>query len=207
MGDTPQTPCFPSAPHRNHVMKYLFSRNAIAGFVIAMIVVFIAIPHVSVSTEPQESQPPQRLQQERLQDPESQEVPSLSLPFTFDPKQATAPSPAPATPLPGAPVPAPGSDMQVDPLFLEIQKMILHGGKSKPHSKNANGAPESLEPELQVEDISSHRWNAVESMLHAARLLELDAAAQLEAGDLEQASKAKAMSKQLRRQCLELLER
>jgi hypothetical protein len=188
-------------------MKYLFSRNAIAGFAIAMIVVFIAIPHVSVSTEPQENQPPQRLQQERLQDPESQEVPSLSLPFTFDPKQATAPLPVPETPLPGAPVPAPGSDMQVDPLFLEIQKMKLHGGKSKPHSKNANGAPESLEPELQVEDISSHRWNAVESMLHAARLLELDAAAQLEAGDLEQASKAKAMSKQLRRQCLELLER
>lgn len=186
-------------------MKYLFSRNAIAGFVLAMIVVFIAIPHVSVSTEPQENQPPQRLQQERLQDPESQEVPSLSLPFTFDPKQATAPSPT--VPTPAAPAPAPDSDMQADPLFLEIQKMILHGGKSKPHSKNANGAPESLESKLQVEDFSSYRWNAAESMLHAARLLALDAAAQLEAGDMEQASKAKAMSKQLRRQCLELLER
>ena len=189
-------------------MKNIFSRNAIAVFVIAMIAVFITIPHVSVSTEPQETQPPQRLQQERLQDPESQEVPSLSLPFTFDPKQATAPSPAvptPAMPTPAAP--APDSDMQADPLFLEIQKMILHGGKSKPHSKNANGAPESLEPELQVEDISSHRWNAVESMLHAARLLELDAAAQLEDGDLEQAANAKAMSKQLRRQCLDLLGR
>jgi hypothetical protein len=191
-------------------MKNIFSRNTIAGFVLAMIVVFIAIPHVSVSTEPQENQPPQRLQQERLQDPESQEVPSLSLPLTFDPKQATAPSPAVPTPAmltPAAPAPAPDSDMQADPLFLEIQKMILHGGKSKSHSKNANGALESLEPELQVEDISSHRWNAVESMLHAARLLELDAAAKLEDGDMEQASKAKAMSKQLRRQCLDLLGR
>lgn len=191
-------------------MNNIFSRNAIAGFVIAMIVVFIAIPHVSVSTEPQETQPPQRLQQERLQDPESQEVPSLSLPFTFDPKQATAPSPAvptPAMPTPAAPSPAPDSDMQADPLFLEIQKMILNGGKSKPHSKNANVAPESLGPELQVEDISTHRWNAVESMLHAARLLELDAAAQLKDGDMEQAANAKAMSKQLRRQCLDLLGR
>jgi type IV secretory pathway VirB10-like protein len=191
-------------------MKYIIKRNAIAGFVIAMIVVFIAIPHVSVSTEPQETQPPQRLQQERLQDPESQEVPSLSLPFTFDPKQATAPSPAvptPAMPPHAAPAPAPNSDMQADPLFLEIQKMILNGGKSKPHSKSDNVAPESLGPELQVEDISSHRWNAVESMLHAARLLELDAAAQLEDGDMEQAANAKAMSKQLRRQCLDLLGR
>jgi hypothetical protein len=191
-------------------MKNIFSRNAIAVFVIAMIVVFSAIPHVSVSTEPQETQPPQRLRQERLQDPESQEVPSLSLPFTFDPKQATAPSPAvptPAMPPHAAPAPAPDSDMQADPLFLEIQKMILNGGKGKPHSKNANGAPESLEPKLQVVDISSHRWNAVESMLHAARLLELDAAAKLEDGDMEQASNAKAMSKQLRRQCLDLLGR
>jgi type IV secretory pathway VirB10-like protein len=186
-------------------MKNIFSRNAIAGFVLAMIVVFIAIPHVSVSTEPQENQPPQRLQQERLQDPESQEVPSLSLPFTFDPKQATAPSPTVPTPV--APAPVPDSDMQADPLFLEIQKMILNERKSRPNSNDANGTPESLESKLQVEDFSSHRWNAVESMLHAARLLELDAAAQLEAGDLEQASKAKAMSKQLRRQCLELLER
>ncbi len=191
-------------------MKNIFSRHAIAGFVIAMIVVFIAIPHVSVSTEPQENQPPQRLQQERLQDPESQEVPSLSLPFTFDPKQATAPSPAvPAltVPTPAVPAPAPDSDMQADPLFLEIQKMILSGRKSKSNLNDGNGTPESLESKLQVDDVSSHRWNAVESMLHAARLLELDAAAQLEDGDMEQASKAKTMSKQLRRQCLDLLGR
>jgi hypothetical protein len=44
-------------------------------------------------------------------------------------------------------------------------------------------------------------------MLHAARLLELDAAAKLEDGDMEQASNTKAMSKQLRRQCLDLLGR
>ena len=179
-------------------MKHTTGNSVLFGFTTLALSTFVSLPLVSESMEPQGLEPPSR----RVSDLESQEVPSLSLPFTTDLEQSDVPKPIAPTPAPPL-----DSDMKADPLFLEIQKMIQDGNKKGLHSIRPEVATDAYVSENQAVSFSSHRWNAVESMLQAARLLDRDAAAQLEASDLAQASKSKEMSKRLRLQCLDLLER
>ena len=179
-------------------MKHTMRKNVLFGFTAVVLSAFVPLPLVSESMEPQGLEPPSR----RVSDLESQEVPSLSLPFTTDLEQKNVPKPVAPTPAPPL-----DSDIKADPLFLEIQKMIQDGNKKGLHSIRPEVATDAYVSKNQAVSFSSHRWNAVESMLQAARLLDRDAVALLEASDLTQASKSKEMSKRLRRQCLDLLER
>ena len=86
-------------------------------------------------------------------------------------------------------------DYQSDPLFQEIQRMVLHGDKPGP-SKG----------ESPFDSISSDRWHAVESILAAARMLENDLSTCVRHSDLAGASKLQAAIKNLRVQALELLQ-
>lgn len=99
------------------------------------------------------------------------------------------------------------SDMHADPLFLEIQKMILNQGSNAAQTLPADSTPVSRAGDNASQGFSVQRWDAIESMLKAARLLELDARGQLENNQLDQAIKAKEAANRLREQCLQLLGR
>ena len=95
-------------------------------------------------------------------------------------------------------------DYKSDPLFQEIQRIVLQGDKPNP-SKGITGS--AIEPnESHFDLISTERWHAVESILAGARMLENDLSNCIRHSDLEGASKVQAAIKNLRVQALELLQ-
>ena len=110
---------------------------------------------------------------------------------------------------PKALTPAPGAETAIDPttdpLFIEIQKMIVDGNKSKSDPSNQNNAKTTSIADDPANSFSTARWNAIESMLKAARLLDQDANQLFERNATERAVKAKSAANQLRKQCVELL--
>jgi len=115
--------------------------------------------------------------------------------------------PLPTIPSLESPPPPEPIDPKRDPLFLEIQKMILNGNSKPPLVPPPNMPSESLggQPPSDGATVSSTRWHAVESILAAARLLEQDIALSLQKNDMEQAIKTGDTIKRLRHQAMELL--
>jgi len=95
-------------------------------------------------------------------------------------------------------------DYKSDPLFQEIQRMVLQGDKPRP-SKGIAGSAIAPNPS-QFDLISSDRWHAVESILAGARMLENDLSTCIRRNDHEGATKLQAAIKNLRVQALELLQ-
>ena len=95
-------------------------------------------------------------------------------------------------------------DYKSDPLFQEIQRMVLHG--DKPNRPKGIAGSAIAPNESQFDLISSDRWHAVESILAGARMLENDLSNCIRRSDLEGASKVQAAIKNLRAQALELLQ-
>ena len=97
------------------------------------------------------------------------------------------------------------NDPKSDPLFQEIQRMILRGNTDRlaPSSPATQENKTGSNPSDDL--ISSARWHAVESILAAARMLEEDVASSLRRSDLEQASKTGNAIRALRGQALDLL--
>lgn len=123
------------------------------------------------------------------------------------------PERATADTLPEIPPPVVSSqDYKNDPLFLEIQRIVLEGDKSTqrnaipglPSQGVRDSAPVSTE--FKIDLISTDRWHAVESILAAARMLEKDVLACSRRGDFEAASKLHATIKNLRAQAFKLLQ-
>ena len=95
-------------------------------------------------------------------------------------------------------------DYKSDPLFQEIQRMVLQGDEPN-HPKAIAGS--AITPnESQFDLISSDRWHAVESILAGARMLENELSTCIRRSDFEGASKLQAAIKNLRVQALELLQ-
>ena len=126
-----------------------------------------------------------------------------------EPKSDALPLPLPYLQLPSiqsleSPQPI-ANDPKSDPLFQEIQRMILRGNTDRlatpspatPENKTGSNPSDDL--------ISSARWHAVESILAAARMLEDDVASSLRRNDLEQAMKTGTAIRALRGQALDLL--
>ena len=93
-----------------------------------------------------------------------------------------------------------------DPLFQEIQRIVLQGARPD----NRGQAPGSVSSPLTHEDtpidsISDARWHAVESILAAARMLEMDVFECKRRNDVEGTLKYQAAIKNLRRQAVDLL--
>ena len=89
-------------------------------------------------------------------------------------------------------------DFKNDPLFQEIQRIVIEGDKST--ERNAIPTLPSMG------SISNDRWHAIESILAAARMLEKDVSEYSRRSDLEGASKLLATIKNLRAQAHELLQ-
>ena len=126
-----------------------------------------------------------------------------------EPKSDALPLPSPSLQLPAAPSlesPQPiANDPKSDPLFQEIQRMILRGNADRLASTSPEMQENKTGSKLSDELISSARWHAVESILAAARMLEDDLASSLRRNDLEQAMKTGNAIKSLRGQALDLL--
>jgi len=126
-----------------------------------------------------------------------------------EPKNDALRLPSPSLQLPSIPSlesPQPiANDPKSDPLFQEIQRMILRGNadRSAPPSPVTQENKTVSNPSDDL--ISSARWHAVESILAAARMLEDDLASSLRRNDLEQAMKTGNAIKSLRGQALDLL--
>ncbi len=126
-----------------------------------------------------------------------------------EPKNDALRLPSPSLQLPSGPsLESPQSmvgDPKSDPLFQEIQRMILRGNTDRlappspatQENKTGSNASDDL--------ISSARWHAVESILAAARMLEDDVASSLRRNDLEQAIKTGNAIRALRGQALDLI--
>ena len=134
------------------------------------------------------------------------------LPLSDPPERATADT-LPEIPPSVVPTPVvPSQDYKNDPLFLEIQRIVLEGNKST--QRNAipglplQGVRDSapLSTEFKIDLISNDRWHAVESILAAARMLEKDVSECRRQSDLEGTSKLHATIKNLRAHALELLQ-
>ena len=126
-----------------------------------------------------------------------------------EPKNDALRLPSPSLQLPSVPSlesPQPMvNDPKSDPLFQEIQRMILRGNTDRlaPSSPATQENKTGSNPSDDL--ISSARWHAVESILAAARMLEEDVASSLRRSDLEQASKTGNAIRALRGQALDLL--
>ncbi len=123
-----------------------------------------------------------------------------------EPKNDAIPLPLPSLQLPGVPS-FESHDPKSDPLFQEIQRMILRGNTEP--ERFAPPAPMTQENKTgsnaSDDSISLARWHAVESILAAARMLEEDVAISLRRNELEQASKTSNAIKSLRGQALDLI--
>lgn len=97
----------------------------------------------------------------------------------------------------------PSLDPKSDPLFQEIQKMILNGGRA---TGGANGSDQLPANGMGEVAVSSARWHAVELTLNAARLLEKDLFDCLLRSDLDEATKTQRTIKALRSQAVQLLQ-
>jgi hypothetical protein len=126
-----------------------------------------------------------------------------------EPKSDTLPLPSPSLQLPSVPsLESPQSmvgDPKSDPLFQEIQRMILKGNTDRLASPSPVTQENKTGSNTSDDLISSARWHAVESILAAARMLEEDVASSLRRNDLEQAIKTGNVIKALRGQALDLL--
>ncbi len=126
-----------------------------------------------------------------------------------EPKNDALNLPSPSLQLPSGPSlesPQPiVNDPKSDPLFQEIQRMILRGNAERlaPPSPETQEIKTGSNPSDDL--ISSARWHAVESILAAARMLEEDVASSLRRNDLEQAMKTGTAIRALRGQALDLL--
>ena len=100
--------------------------------------------------------------------------------------------------------PIPSEDHKNDPLFQEIQRMILGGG-SPLNLNSFDTAPLQQKAAANIDSISVSRWHAVESILRAARNLEKDVRGCIQRSDLDGASKLQVSIKNLRTQAMELL--
>jgi hypothetical protein len=102
-------------------------------------------------------------------------------------------------------------DFKNDPLFQEIQRIVLEGGKSTQRNaiptlpSKGLGGSSSLPTEFKIDMISNDRWHAIESILAAARILENEESECIRRSDLEGASKTHTAIKNLRAQAYELL--
>ncbi len=133
------------------------------------------------------------------------------MPFSDPPGRDTADIfleiPPPVAPLSVVPP----QDYKNDPLFQEIQRIVLEG--DKPTQRNAiPGRPSQgvrgsapLSTEFKIDLISNDKWHAVELILAAARKLEKDVSECSRRSDLEGASKLHATIKKLRAHAIELL--
>ena len=100
--------------------------------------------------------------------------------------------------------PTQSEDHKSDPLFQEIQRMILGGGSAL-NLNSFETAPLQQKTAANTDSISVSRWHAVESILRAARNLERDVLDCFQRGDLDGASKLQVAIKNLRTQAMELL--
>ena len=93
-----------------------------------------------------------------------------------------------------------------DPLFQEIQRIVLQGVRPDNRGQTQGSVGIPTPNEVSVTDsISDARWHAVESILAAARMLEKDVSECIRRSDIEGASKLQAAIKNLRRQGMDLL--
>ncbi|MCY2980254.1 MAG: hypothetical protein NTU79_16415 [Planctomycetota bacterium] len=126
-----------------------------------------------------------------------------------EPKNDALRLPSPSLQLPSVPSlesPQPiVNDPKSDPLFQEIQRMILRGNTDRLAPPSTLSVENKSSLNASEESVSSARWHAVESILAAARMLEEDAASSLRRNDLEQASKTGNAIRALRGQALDLL--
>ena len=93
-----------------------------------------------------------------------------------------------------------------DPLFQEIQRIVLQGVRPDPSGQALGSVrvPTPIE-NSPIDSISDARWHAVESILAAARMLEMDVFECKRRNDVEGTLKYQAAIKNLRRQAVDLL--
>ncbi len=99
-------------------------------------------------------------------------------------------------------------DYKNDPLFQEIQRMMLKGsvaGKDESKTTAFDSRPFSLGDEFQFNSISDARWHAIETLFSASRSMEKDRAACAKQGDKVGATKTHEIIRTLRSQAVELL--
>lgn len=99
-------------------------------------------------------------------------------------------------------------DYKNDPLFQEIQRMMLKGsiaGKVESNTKALDSRPSSFGGEFQFDSISDARWHAIETLFSASRSMEKDRAAFAKQGDKVGAAKTLEIVRTLRLQAVELL--
>jgi hypothetical protein len=105
------------------------------------------------------------------------------------------------------PGPQPTVDPKSDPLFHEIQRMLLEGKSFSLGTSSSPVLAPTTRSELPTAPIPpSSRWKAVESMLTAARLLEAESAIELQRNSPDTAKKLNETVEMLRRQALALLQ-
>jgi hypothetical protein len=105
---------------------------------------------------------------------------------------------------------APSDEFKKDPLFQEIQRMVLEGGNAFSGKNLPNGAvvelnPSAVKNEVSIESISDARWSAIETLLSAARTLQEVRAECIRQGDQVGEAKAQAIVRILRCQAMELM--
>ena len=106
--------------------------------------------------------------------------------------------------LPKALLPqAPSEDYKSDPLFQEIQRIVLQG--ETPASTGVVVGSPIPPKESRIDLISNDRWHAIESILAGARMLENEATECVRRSDFEGASKTQKAVKNLRLEAMELL--
>lgn len=94
-----------------------------------------------------------------------------------------------------------------DPLFQEIQRIVQQGVRPDNSGQTPGLVSISTTNEISpIDSISDARWHAVESILAAARMLELDVSEYSRRSDIEGASKLRFAIKNLRRQAMALLQ-
>jgi hypothetical protein len=94
------------------------------------------------------------------------------------------------------------ADYKNDPLYQEIQRQMLRGS-----AFGKGGISSSVNPvrTKRIDEITDVRWQAVESILFAARMLEKERQGFVDRNELDEASRLQAVVKSLRLQALELL--
>jgi hypothetical protein len=92
-----------------------------------------------------------------------------------------------------------------DPLFHEIQRLLLNQGSSLGKSSLSSPSNGVTADASELDALSSERWHAIEHILVAARILESEQVRQLRAGDLESARTTAETVRSLRRQAVALL--
>lgn len=137
------------------------------------------------------AQPPTNT--EPTKDTEAEALPQLPVP-----PEPAAPWVEYASPYP--PTPNQPADVKSDPLFQEIQRMILKGNTGA-------ATTDKTQQESHASSISQAKWHAVESILAAARVLEADVADSVQHQALDQAAHTQAIIQNLRIQALELLKK